>query len=108
MRCRAVVVMLVLASAGCGFDKAGLADDNPLCSTSDCGGIDSSSPDGPIDETDAPVEDTPVPPGTVVLGDFVGAAVSGSAGGIELRGSIHWSAAVSGSSGGITLQGTLQ
>ena len=111
MGCRAVVVMVVLASlasAGCGLDKGGLANDDPLCTASDCGGVDSNAPDGPIDETDAPVEDTPVPPGTVVEGDFVGAAVSGSAGGIELRGSIHWSAAVSGSNGGITLQGTLQ
>ena len=92
-------------TSACGFKSSGLADDAPACATGDCGTTDSGF-DGPID--DAPVEDTPVPPGTVVEGDFVGAAVSGNADGIELRGSIHWSAAVHGSSAGITLEGTLQ
>lgn len=106
---RGFVALLVSAvGMGCGFDRTGLADDNPACTSSDCGAVDSTSGDAPVTETDAPVEDTPVPPGTVVQGDFVSAGISGSAGGIEIRGSIHWSAAVSGSSGGITLQGTLQ
>jgi hypothetical protein len=90
---------------GCGFRKEGLAEGDPTC-VEDCGVV----PDGGGDVVglDA-VEDTiPPPPGTRIEGDFVGAVVSGSSGGIELHGSLHWGSAVNGTNAGITVEGTLE
>jgi hypothetical protein len=102
---RIAAMATIALLAGCGFRKEGLGDDNCL---EDCSPSTDAGPDVVANDGDAPPDDAPPPPGTTVEGDFVGAVVSGSATGIELHGSIHWSSAVNGSNAGITLEGTLE